>query len=1479
MKAFTITSILAAACALAAGAVTSQPSAPAASVTEAATASSGIPKTDPALIKGQLANGLTYYIRPNAEPKGRFSVRLRVNTGSLNESDDIQGLSHFLEHMVFNGSRHFKRGEMIPAMQKEGLGLGGDANAYTAFDETVYMIDSPSLKDSTVDLTFNVMRDFADGALLEESAINAERGIITSEYKARDSADYRVMKDVFSILLDGTMIPHRYPIGTLDVIQNAPPEKFVNYYRTHYVPSQMQLVITGDITPEQGKAWAEKYFGSMKKDNYDFKRSSGVLKEAKETSGHWITNKEATSTELSINLGRPYEKKADTIANRTKDIPLDMAYAMLNRRLEKMAKDEGCPFISANAGHFDLMELADLNSIQAKADYQNWKKTLTLLEQELRRAVEFGFTGEELNEARSNSVAAAENAIKSWPTAKSEDLASAIAQSASRDMVFTTPQEDWDISKTVIEGLTPAQCQAALKQAWNGVPPQIIVTSNKENVQGPTEVMNVYKESQNSKIEPYKNTTQQAFNYQFGTPGKAVAAKKATDMGVTQLILSNGVRVNLKPTDFDRDSINITFAVNGGELTRPEKASGLEIVTGAVMNGGGLTNHSMDDLAAVMAGKNVGVSFGMSDNAFLLSGSTNKKDLEAQLQLQMASLMYPGYRQDGLTLLRRAIPMLYASLKHEPKGAMKTQVPAILYKNNPRFTFPTQEQLNSYEVKDVQNWVDQPLKNNYMEVTVTGDFKNEEMIPLLERTVGALPKRADAPAKLDDQLRRPEMTPFNFSKDLDYNSTIDKTLVCLFWKTPGGEDKKRARRLNMLQAVFSDRIFKGIREDMGETYSPFTGIKISETYPDDGYIFAMSSGVMRNKTAVRDAIAKIALDTGKGNITQEELDRARNPILNGMERSRRDNGYWMGVLKDSQAKPERLTDQRESMNDVKAITVEEINTLAKDIFGKGDHLNLNILPDNPAKEAPPAEKQADSSAKAAVSTAAFCIHATASNTTKKAVAATPAKTSDYVIIISEATAAIPEWKAVADKLAEKHGGTIIPIKDSIYGKLDTLKKQAPRSMAIVARPEEIDRVLVNDLHRITRRLDEDPYGDCIWGIITGYSPEDAMRIACAQEPLVITRAMGTTNIDATRFNDSMCITDWQPFQYVEQHGHQKGEPVFYKEGLREQNAQNENSLGVTPQLKQFWEKNAPQLFVSASHATQFNLEMPFGKGIIVSGNNQFHVLNKKQFQEFATFLRGALFNGKEEDLVAFIARSKAPVIEAKASPSVWLAAGNCLIGDVMKTKNSMAVTALSRYGFNQLVGYTVPSWYGKGGWGTLSLLFSNHDASSLAQAWYLNNQFILDETITRYPKLMDVHFNAASIDGIQHDRDFAKAMAAAGYGMGKDQMGLIHDRDTVAFYGDPAWIARLDESHAKSPWHIVWNDPADADKGFTVTANTDSKGRLAVWFPNRIKSKNAAITANNACIPINHVGVLTNDFILIRDLELKKGEKAVVEMQ
>ena len=485
----------------------------------------------------------------------------------------------------------------------------------------------------------------------------------------------------------------------------------------------------------------------------------------------------------------------------------------------------------------------------------------------------------------------------------------------------------------------------------------------------------------------------------------------------------------------------------------------------------------------------------------------------------------------------------------------------------------------------------------------------------------------------------------------------------------------------------------------------------------------------------------------------------------------------------------------------------------------------------------------------------------------------------YVVLISEKSAKDPEWKKVADALAKKHEGKIITFKDNVYEALPTLKKDLPRFLALVGSPEEISRPLVTDLHRMTRQFDEDPYGDCIWGIVTGYSPGQAMRIVNQSEPLIIKRAAGTTNINAKRFDDSMVITDWQPFQYLEQHGATEPKIEFYKESLKEDAEAKGKSMGITPKLVEFWEKYQPELMVTSSHATQFNLEMPFGKGIIVSYDKKFYMLNMEQFKEFRTFLSGVIFNGKEDDLKKFLERIKAPTIKPNDKPAVWLAPGNCLIGDAKNSPNSMVITALGDYGFNQLVGYTVPSWYGEGGWGTLRLFFDNHDQSSLAEAWYLNNQFLLEWTQREYPKLMDVHFNSPDIHSASRNPEFGRKIAEAKYGNNKDTIGLVHDRDTVAFYGDPAWVAKLDESHTKSPWTIRWDDKQNPEKGFTIIANEDSKNRFAVWYPKKIKAKMAILSVGDTMIPVSEAGALTNDFLLIRELDLKKGQEAKVTFQ
>lgn len=925
-------------------------------------------KMDPQIVTGKLENGLTYYIRPNAEPKGRMSIRLRVDTGSLNEVEENQGIAHFIEHLVFNGSKHFKRGELTPIMQRHGLGFGGDANAFTSFDQTVYMLDLPNLEDKTTDLAFTIVRDFADGALLEESAIDFERGIIESELKVRDSASHRVMMETFAFLLPGTKIPDRFPIGTLDFIRNGKRELFLDYYKTQYIPSQMQLIIVGDVTVDQARTWINKYFGDMQASEYNFKPDWGKLEEQKQPAAKWLNNKELSSTDISLVNVKPYDKKADTAAQRLEDFPLHVAMGMLNMRFSRMTEKADCPFVSAGMSRYDLFQMVDVISVDVTSTHENWKESLTRAEQEVRRAIQYGFSEAELEEVSKNMINSAEVSVKGWPTVKSAGLANAIQQRISQDELFTAPEESLRLIKDGLEMLkkNPVLCQKALQQAWNVNTVQMVVTSNVENKDGAREIMDCFNAASQEKVEAIKEEELKPFAYdQIGEPGKVASTSEVEDLGITQLVLSNGIKVNLKSTEFSKDSISIRFSIDGGDITRPLDKVGLNRMAAAVMGGGGLEAHSDEELGRLMAGHSVGAGFMVDKERFVVYGSTTPADLELQLKLMVAQVMHPGYRPEAEMKYRRALPLFYARLRHEPNGALGIEGMKFLLNDDKRFNFPTQKQAEECTTEDVKAWVDSYLKNGYMEVSVVGDFKKSDIIPLLEKTVGALPKRPEAPAKIDYRKQAVELAKSGESKNIDYPSKIDRTLVCTVWKTGDGFDRERTIKISVLRAIMADRLFKGIREKIGEAYSPFVTTEMSRTYPGLGFMMGICPGVVSNKDTVIKAVNEIAGELGQGKIDQDELDRATRPMVNSLEKDLRTNGYWMGVIGDSQADPVDIEMARKKIGIVRNLTLEEINELAKEVFKPGNSVNINIMPNGVEAEEGQNPRQPEAEKKAA----------------------------------------------------------------------------------------------------------------------------------------------------------------------------------------------------------------------------------------------------------------------------------------------------------------------------------------------------------------------------------------------------------------------------------------------------------------------------------------------------------------------------------
>jgi zinc protease len=899
---------------------------------------------DPTVTFGTLDNGMHYAILPNAEPPGRVSLRLHVATGSLNETEEQRGLAHFLEHMVFNGSKHFPDAStLIPKMQRLGIAFGAHANAYTSFDETVYMLDLPNLEPDTLDLAFTVLRDYADGALLTADEINNERGVILAELNSRDSVQMRLMEQRLEFLMPDFLATQRLPIGLESVIKNANREQFTSYYSDHYTAANISFVVVGDIDPIAYEARIQEVFGSMTTETKEPAPDLGTLPEGYGLRSGVFSDEEVSQDSLSLSTLKPYTFEPDTVENRLKYLPLQVANAILSRRLDILSKTEDSPIKGGSANLSYWLDAIESESVSVSPEAGKWPESVAIMEQELRRALEFGFTQAEVDEITAKMLNAAEEAAKSASTRKSPALASGILGSINGHYVFSHPEEDLRIQRIGLERMTPETCHAAFKKIWDTEDLNLILTTKEAAEDTAQQLTELYQASQSVTVEAPEIIQDQAFAYtDFGEAGSILKETHVEDLDFVQLELSNHVRVNLKQTDFQKNSILLTARFGNGMLTQPKELPGLPMLTTALLNSGGLGAHSNDELQRILAGRNVGYSFGIGEDAFTLSGSTTPDDLELELQLMCAGLTDSGYRDEALRQFHKQLPAFASQLQYTLGGA-SAEMQEWLYGGDGRFAKPDPDQLMTYTIEDVQSWVTEEMQHAPLELSIVGDFDPQTAIPLILKTFGALPDREQSSPPLAAE-RLIEQPTLPADMVFTYDSKIDKAVAIVSWPgTAIQEDVRESRRMNILATILSDRLRKKLREELGSTYSPNARFTASRVF-NSAYLSTSSIATSAETALLQENMQAIAQDIAENGATQDELDRALNPILGELKMHLRDNRHWLStILSQSQSKPYTVEWARERDEDYASITLEEVNALAARYLTQ-DAARITLMP-------------------------------------------------------------------------------------------------------------------------------------------------------------------------------------------------------------------------------------------------------------------------------------------------------------------------------------------------------------------------------------------------------------------------------------------------------------------------------------------------------------------------------------------------------
>ena len=905
-------------------------------------------KPDPAARFGALANGLRYVVLPNHEPKGRASLRLLVLAGSLHEADDQRGLAHFLEHMAFNGSEHYPPGTLIEFFQRMGMSFGGDSNANTSFERTLYLLELARSDEATIAEGLRVFSDYAGGLLLSDSEIDRERGVILSEKRVSDSVAFRTFIAELEATLGKTRFPARVPIGTAEVISKAPRERFTDFWNTWYRPERMLVVVTGDFAEVDP---VEKMITAV------FEKlapraparpapSLGELPKFDGVRGIFHHEPEAPATNISITSITPYAHERDSAERQMKRLPRELGLAMLNRRFSVLAKKENAPFNSATASVAERFDFLRDASVEISCKPEQWRAAVAVGEQELRRAIEHGFTSAELAEASANMANQLEQAAKTASTRHSNQLANEIVQSVLDGQVYTTPADDLALLKPALEKITPADCLASLRNDFSA-PGRFVMISGNATIAGDAAatIAAAYNESHAVAVNPLDADKKNEWAYtSFGAPGEIEKREHIDDLGLELITFKNGVRLNLKKTDFEAGRISISARIGNGSITQPAHRRGLAPLAGATFTAGGLGKHSVDDLRNLLAGKNVGWQFGAEPDALRFASGTTPDDLLLNLQLLAAEITDPGYRPESLRVAQKGIEQLYLSFQHTASGPVATEIANLLASGDPRFGMPPQHEMMSRNLEEVKSWLTPQLDRGALEVAIVGDLDIEAAIAAAAKTIGALTTREPKPDLAE--LKQVKFPSEPFAKDYTIDSKIPKGSLLLYWPTDDGLDVRRQRRFNLLASIFNDRLRVKVREEMGSTYSPRAGSNASDTFPGYGYFTASVDVDPAAAAKMSELVISLADDLAENGVTADELNRARQPLLTLLKESLRSNSYWLtSVLSRAQEKPEVLDWARTRQADNESITTGELSEIAKKYLGRDRASRATILPE------------------------------------------------------------------------------------------------------------------------------------------------------------------------------------------------------------------------------------------------------------------------------------------------------------------------------------------------------------------------------------------------------------------------------------------------------------------------------------------------------------------------------------------------------
>ncbi|MBU1183245.1 MAG: insulinase family protein, partial [Proteobacteria bacterium] len=901
------------------------------------------------------SNGFRYVLMENHEPKDRVKISLNVQAGSMFEENGQEGLAHYLEHMLFCGSTHFKPGELVKYFQDMGMQFGPDANAHTGFYETVYDILLPDGRRESLDKGFLIVEDFAEGALLLDSEVNREKRVILAEKRSRDSASYRTFVSTMKFKFPDSKISKRFPIGVEEVLESVTPVQLKDFYETWYRPENIILVIVGDFDPKTAVSLIEKrFFGFSPKAGIKSYPSFGDI-EHEGVKAFYHYEKEAGNTSVSIESVEKTGIVTETSEVLRNRFIAEIADSIIRNRLDTMVRKKKAPFTSASISSGYSLRRIRYADISAECSPQKWEESLRVIDQVLRQALSFGFNQAEYERVKKDAVAMLDNAVKQASTRDSQIIANEIIWHLNSNKVFQSPLQEKEFYSSVLKSIDIKNLHKSFIDTWKDSHRLVIITGNadiKGNVPPEELIKAAYRESGRKEVSRPFESKPVFFPYLPEPGGKGIIKerKEIPDLGIVQIDFENRVRLNLKKTDFEANEILVNLSFGYGKSGEPDDLEGISELSEAVVNESGLGELDRDEIEKALAGKSARVDFSVDDGRFLFTGRTVSDEAGLLFQLLYAYIMDPGYREEAYLLSLERFDQKYKELSRSIDGAMTLSGERFLAGGDPRFGFPSPEKLKMLSLDNVRSWIDPQIKNEPVEISVVGDFEEGKVIEIVSLYFGSLPERSKG-----STLKKAGIPVFPSAKSHEINVETEdpKSIVFVAYPTEDVWNIGRTRRFNVLGQVVSEKIREEIRESMGAAYSYSAYNNPSRAYPGYGIFYTEAVVNPEESSAVEKRIKNIVSDVVKNGVAGSELKRALDPVLTNIKDMLRKNNYWLkSVLTESVRYPQQIEWCRTIKKDYESITADELTELARKYLDNRKAASIIIKPGKLSEKKP-----------------------------------------------------------------------------------------------------------------------------------------------------------------------------------------------------------------------------------------------------------------------------------------------------------------------------------------------------------------------------------------------------------------------------------------------------------------------------------------------------------------------------------------------